>query len=612
MKPPLLAAGLLAGSLAVPSSAAVDRMPLAEVQPGMIGVGVTVFEGTTREEFTVHVIGVLHNINGPKRSLILARLEGGPLARTGVIQGMSGSPVYVDGRLIGAVSYSLGAFPTEPIAGITPIEEMIDAVALPAARPPLPVATLDLPMSPDRLVDVFRAALRPLTGFASSASDVTGRAASLLEARHAATLMRPISTPLVLSGFERDTATFLSSALSGTGLTPVLGGSQADRNSGRSDAPLQGGDAVSVTLIDGDLTLAGTGTVTLVDGDRVYAFGHPFQNLGPTEFVMNRAHVHTLLPSLMSSMKIATVGEAIGTFEQDRLTAIAGTIGDTPRTIPIDITLRTADGRRPERRLHFTIVDDQVLTPLLAYVTVLNTLRAYERDAGAATLRLSGTARLRGLPPLTFDNVFAGRGPSIRAATSVLTPITFLVQNRFAPVALESLNLDIVASETSDSARIERIWLPDPRLRAGLTTTLKILTRTDRGAESVRTVDIRIPTNAPRTLSLLVSGGLQLAQFERQEFQGDLQPRTLRQLVRRLNASRRNDRVYIRLLGADAGAVVGGEPLLALPPSILAVYQSDRSRGGIRPIRRAILDEWELEADEAIIGSRLLTLSLDR
>ena len=175
----------------------------------------------------------------------------------------------------------------------------------------------------------------------------------------------------------------------------------------------------------------------------------------------------------------------------------------------------------------------------------------------------------------------------------MLTPITFLVQNRFAPVALESLNLDIVASETSDSARIERIWLPDPRLRAGLTTTLKILTRTDRGAESVRTVDIRIPTNAPRTLSLLVSGGLQLAQFERQEFQGDLQPRTLRQLVRRLNASRRNDRVYIRLLGADAGAVVGGEPLLAIPPSILAVYQSDRSRGGIRPIRRAILDEWE-------------------
>ena len=610
MKTPLLAVGLLAGLLVLPSAAA-DRMPLAEVQPGMVGVGVTVFDGATREKFTAHVIGVLHNINGPQRSLILARLEGGPLARTGVLQGMSGSPVYVDGRLIGAVSYALGAFPTEAIAGVTPIDEMIDAVARPASRPPLPEVALDLPMSPTRLVDLFRATLRPLTTFAPSASDVDGRAVSLFEARQATALLRPIATPLVLSGFEPDTAELLSSTFRGTGLTPMLGGAQAGGVSIPTDGPLQGGDAISVTLIDGDLTLAGTGTVTMVEGDRVYAFGHPFQNLGPTQFIMNRAYIHTLLPSLMSSMKIVAVGEAIGTFRQDRLTVIAGTIGDTPQTIPVDITLRTADGRHPDRQLHFTVVDDPVLTPLLAYVTVLNTLRAYERDAGAATLHLSGTARLRGQAALTFDDIFAGRGPSIWAATSVLTPITLLALNRFAPVSLESLSLDIVASETSDIATIERIWLDAPPLRAGHTVSLKILTRTHRGAESIRTVPISIPANAPPSLSLLVSGGPQLAQFERQELQGDLQPRTLRQLIRRLNESRRNNRLYVRLLGADAGAVVGGEPLSALPPSALAVYQSDRSRGAVTPLRRATIDEWEFETDQAIAGSRLLTLSLD-
>ena len=274
MKTPLLAVGLLAGQLVLPSAAA-DRMPLAEVQPGMVGVGVTVFEGATREEFTAHVIGVLHNINGPQRSLILARLGGGPLARTGVLQGMSGSPVYVDGRLIGAVSYALGAFPTEAIAGITPIDEMIDAVARPASRPPLPELALELPMSPMRLVDVFRTALRPLTTFAPRASDVDGLAVSLFEARQATALLRPITTPVVLSGFEPDTAELLSSTFRGTGLTPVLGDAQAGAVSIPTDGPLQGGDAISVTLIDGDLTLAGTGTVTMVEGDRVYAFGHP-------------------------------------------------------------------------------------------------------------------------------------------------------------------------------------------------------------------------------------------------------------------------------------------------------------------------------------------------
>ena len=611
MKTPLLTIGLLTGLLALPS-AATDRMPLAEVQPGMVGVGLTVFEGATREEFTAHVIGVLHNINGPQRSLILARLEGGPLARTGVLQGMSGSPVYVDGRLIGAVSYALGAFSTEAIAGITPIDEMIDAVALPASRPPPPEIALDLPISSARLVDLFRATLRPLTAFASSASDVTGRALSLFEARQATALLRPIATPLVLSGFEADTAELLSSTFRGTGLTPMLGGTQPGDVAMPTDGPLQGGDAISVTLINGDLTLAGTGTVTMVEDDRVYAFGHSFQNLGPTQFIMNRAYIHTVLPSLMSSMKIATVGEAIGTFQQDRLTAIAGTIGDTPQTIPVDVTLRTTDGRHPDRQLHFTIVDDPVLTPLLAYVTVLNTLRAYERDAGAATLHLSGTARLRGQPALMFDDIFAGRGPSIGAATSVLTPITLLALNRFAPVSLESLSLDIVASETSDITTIERIWLDEPRLRPGRRVSLKILTRTHRGAESIRTVPIAIPANAPPSLSLLVSGGPQLAQFERQELQGDLQPRTLRQLIRRLNESRRNNRLYVRLLGADAGAVVGGEPLSALPPSALAVYRSDRSRGAVTPLRRATLDEWEFETDQAIAGSRLLTLSLGR
>ena len=609
MKPYLLVGLLLAGSAVAPV-AAVDRMPLDEVQVGMTGVGVTVFEGTAREEFSVHILGVLRNINGPHRNLILARLEGGPLGRTGVIAGMSGSPVYVDDRLIGAVSYALGSFTTEPIAGITPIDEMIDAVPLPLRRAAVSPNPIELPMTPARLVAALRASLRPASAFAARAADVTARGASLADAQHAATLLRPIATPLVLGGFESETAEWLATTLRSSGLSPVLGTAQAADGPSTAAEPLQAGDAVGVALVEGDLSIAGTGTVTMIEDDRVYAFGHPFQNLGPTQFVMNRAHVHTLLPSLLSSIKIATVGEAIGTFEQDRLTAIAGTLGDTPAMIPVDITLRSTDDRRPLRRIHFDVVHDQVLTPLLAYVTVLNTLRAYERDNGAATLRLSGTATLDGHAPLTFDDVFAGNAPALGAATSVLTPITVLAQNPFTPVTLESLALDIVASETDESATIERIWLDDARVRAGRTASLKILTRSHRGTESIRTLPIPIPANAPSTLTLLVSGGPQLAQRERQELQGTPQPRSLGQLIRLLNDAPRSNRLYVRLLAADAGAYVGGERLVALPPSTLAVYQADLGRGATTPLRQAILEEWELESSEAITGSRLLTLRL--
>ena len=605
----LFVAGLMLAGAVAPAAAA-DVLPLADVRPGMRGIGVTVFEGTTRAEFDVEIIGILHNINGPKRNLILARLDGGPLAETGVIAGMSGSPVYVEGRLVGAVAYAMGSFTTEPLAGITPIEEMFDAVDVPGVRPAAVRARVEVPLSPDRLIALFRASMRPTAAFARSTGVVAGIGPPLREAQSVATMLRPIATPLSLSGFDREVADLLTSALDGTGLVPVLGGGQAGSAPVAAE-PLQAGDAVSVSLIDGDLSLAGTGTVTLVENDRVYAFGHPFQNLGPTQFVMNRAHIQALLPSLLSSTKIATVGEAIGTFEQDRLTAIAGTLGPAPRRIPVTVTLRPSAGNAAVRELQFNIVDDQVLTPLLTFVTVLNTLRAYERGAGAATLAVAGTATFQNHAPLAFDDVFSGNGPSLAAATSVLTPITFLVQNGFAPIALAGLRLEITASEDDQRAQIERVWLDERRVRPGREATLKIATRSHRGAEEVHTLPIRIPANAPSTVSLFVAGGTELAQLERQETQGRVQPRNLNQLIRILNEGRRNNRLYVRLLAADSGAVVAGEPLTALPPSALAVYQSDRSRGTVTPLRRTTLADWELGTSEAISGSRVLTLNLD-
>lgn len=587
--------------------ASTPQMAVDEIRPGMVGTGVTVFRGATREEFKVEIIGVLKNVVGPRRNLILARLEGGPLASTGVIAGMSGSPVYVDGRLIGAVSYSLGAFSKEPIAGITPVAEMTETAALPNARPPSQRARVEWPVSPENLVRALRDAFLPPDPFAERPSDVQAAGLPGPAAAHFGVNLRPISMPLVMGGFTADASQLLSIVFADRGFVPVAGGASAFAPDVKP--PLQPGDAVGISLISGDLSLAGAGTVTLVDGDRVFAFGHPFYNLGPTAFPMTRAHIETVLPSLFTSTKIASIGEVIGTFQQDRATAIAGTLGPGPALIPIKIGLDSGRGLRKSFR--FDVVQDQLFTPLLTFVTILNTLRSYEREFGAATFTVKGTATVKGHGEISFEDIFTGDSPSIGAATYVVGPLTFLLSNDLAPVEIEAVDISIASTEQPRTATLERVWLDEIRPRAGRTVSLKVLTRSYRGDETIRTIPIEIPANASGSLSILVSEGTRLAQMEQRELRQALQPQSIGQMIRVFNKARKNNRLYVKLLSADAGAVVNGEALSSLPPSVLAILEGDRSGGNFVPLRSATVGEWELATDSAVRGSRLLTIDVE-
>src|SRR4051812_17143165 len=373
-------------------SGATTQMDVKDIRPGMVGTGHTVFDGTHVEEFKANILGVLENVIGPHRNLILAKLEGGPLANTGVIAGMSGSPVYVDGKLVGAVSYALGSFSKEPIAGITPIAEMTDSTSFTDVRPPGSKVKVEYPFTPDTLAAAFRKALNWNRPFADRPNDaqLTGVAAIAgVGGGEIGTLLRPIATPLVMSGFEPELAGVLGTAFREQGFIPT-GGSASGPRAGEApyEGPLKPGDAVGVMLVGGDLQLGGTGTVTHIDGDRVYAFGHPMYNLGPIEFPMTRAYVYTVLPSLFSSMKLSSTGDVIGTFTQDRATTIAGRLGAGPKMIPVNIALersRTplaagAEIAAPRRTFHYTVVNDPLFGPLLTYASLLNTLMSYERS----------------------------------------------------------------------------------------------------------------------------------------------------------------------------------------------------------------------------------------
>jgi hypothetical protein len=601
--------GVLAGAVTATPTAQTRVIPVDEVRPGMVGVGHTVFQGDKIEPFTVHIIGVLKNVVGPNRDIILARLEGGPLAQTGVIAGMSGSPVYIDGRLLGAVSYQLGQFPKEPIAGITPIGEMTDATALAPSVPGSRPVALSWPPTPEELFAVWsqglgRAMALPAGGVHAIASGDGALA-------QAATMLRPISVPLVAAGFTADVLGPMTGAFAERGFLPISSSMAQAQARPVSATPrtLRPGDAMGVALLTGDFVLGATGTVTHVDGDRIYGFGHPMYNLGPTEFPLTQADVHVVLPSLMTSSKLASFGEVVGTVQQDRATAVAGRLGAGPAMIPVTITLNS--DRIPSRTFSFSMVRDHTFTPLLTYLTVANVLLSYERGAGPASYMVKGTATVGEHGDIAFEDIFAGDQPANAASAYVAGPLTLLMRNASTPVDVQKLALTIDATEHSRTARVERAWLDTDRPRAGRPVNVKVLLRTNTGEDLLKTIPIDIPAHGSSTMQLIVGDANRLAAEDRRTARGP-ETQEAAQLIRTFNKARRSNRLYVRLSSPDSGAVVNGEPLAALPPSVLAVLEADRNSGTYSPLRSAIRGEWELPVELAISGSRQLTIALDQ
>jgi hypothetical protein len=572
------------------------------LRPGMTGVGRTVFGGNRIEDFRVDILGVVKNVMGPKRDLIIARLEGGPLAETGVIAGMSGSPVYVDGKLVGAISYALGSFPKEPIAGITPIAEMIDAVEGGGPRPARAGLGLDVRWPPTandvyaaigRLVDRATAPLSPAgrVGDASSALSLGAIAAGL----------RPIGAAMVLGGFEPAVGTPLGQVLD----------ARVDRvrqsaAAGSPSATLQPGDPIGVSLVHGDFEIGATGTVTAVDGARVYAFGHPLLELGPTAFPMTRATVLGILPSLDSSLKIATLGPVVGAITQDRATAIGGTLGPAPKELTVNLTL--SSDRGPDRRFTFFVVRDPLLTPLFTFATVLNALIAYERQVGVLSIALSGTASFSPDGQVTIDDIFSGETALTSAAAAASTPLAVVAANEFRSVQPESLDLRLRTLERQDSVTIERAWLDTTMPRPGATVGVQVLLRHYRGDTETVSIPVTMPTGASGPLTLLVSDAGTLTALEQHEV-NPARPTTFAETLAQLNNARRNNRLYVRLLTSSVGAVIGGQALPRLPSSIESVLEADKSVS-TAPLSRAIVGAWEQRFDRVVKGSREIPVTL--
>jgi hypothetical protein len=609
------ALALFASSFAVgaqtpakPAAARDARLfPLEDLRAGMKGVGRTVFSGTETQEFGVEILGVLQGYPAPRQSAIIARLTGANVEKTRVFAGMSGSPVYIDGKLVGAVAFAF-PFAQEPIAGITPIGQMIDIFSRDAAAPrPVGLRTYSFA----KLASTDWAAELPKSSVAATSLLAPVSAGSPL-LPFIGQQMTPIATPVVFSGVTAEALARFAPQLQAGGLMPVAGagGSSAITPLGKvTEKTLLPGSSVSVQLVRGDFSLAAAGTVTWRDGDRVYAFGHPFLSLGVSDLPMSESSVVTVVSNLNNSFKLSTSGQMVGTISQDRSTGIYGQLGRAPKMIPVTVEVRTSRDRA--EKYTYEIINDQFLTPLLLNITLYSTLGATERGLGDSTIAVSGTIDVKGQPSVSLERRFSSNQATAQAAGSVAMPVAALLSSGFDDVEIGGIHVEISSSDERRAGTLERIALDRTEVARGETVEVQAFVRTDSGRQYVQRIPVEIPTDVPLgQLILFVGDGGALQQAS--AAQGFV-PKDLGQLVGAINKIKKNDRLYVKLFRITPGAVVGTDELPSLPPSMVATLNSERSSGGFTPTMLSPLSEKELPAASFVIeGQQLIGINVVR
>ncbi len=568
---------------AAAAEAATITMPLSQVKPGMKGRGKSVFQGQVIEDFEAEILGVLENTS-PKRSVILARLKGRGLESTGIIGGMSGSPVYIDGKLIGAVAYGF-SFSKEAIAGITPIEEMLAVGTTPEEVKTGAAAPIILreDMSQEELSATFLKAL------------ASGRAD-----RGAGSTLAPLELPLVISGFSPRAFERARSFFAPMGFRALPGGTGGQTRPAETPAPpaLREGDAVGVQLIGGDLDMSAVGTATYVDGSQVLAFGHPIYNLGKVDYAMTRADVIAVMPSLESSFKLASTGPVIGRFSQDRTSGAAGEIGVLPHLIPLNIGLQTGPASRKDYKLK--LAADKFLTPALINMAVSGLVTSEERSYGDITLDFNADVFLdKGGLSVHLEDLFSGNydNPAISLSGLLAGVVHYLMNNEFKDVGIFRIDLNVRAIEESRLATLEKVLLDKYEVSPGEAIRLKAFYRSQDEESRVEEVTIVAPAlPAGSEFQILVGDAASMQQIERAQYRiQEYVPRSLDQLVRLLSNLRKNSRIYFRIMATKPGLFLKGEELPNLPPTLKTMFASPRSSAaGPNEITRSTLSEYQL------------------
>ena len=604
----LTAVFVLPGSLSAqaspvtpPPSATAGIFPLSEVHRGLHGVAYTVFEGTRPETMDVEILGVLKNVLGPDQDMILARLHGSKPEYTGVVAGMSGSPVYIDGKLLGALSYRIGQFSKEPIAGITPIAEMLAVNGSPNAG------------------NTNAAMWRAGANIQSTASLLSPPGSGLVSAQGPtpvadSTDIHPIETPLVLSGFSPEAVRFFQEHVSVMGLTPIagLGGSSSDDGHiDSSSAPLLPGSAVSALLVRGDLEIAATCTVTYVDPKQVLACGHPITRYGDVSIPMTKADVVATLASPLNSFKIVNTTQTIGAFTEDRSSAIRGVPGESARMIPV--TIHTHGGLR-DHTLHMEVIDNPDITPGAVMVSLYESLLETNSYSEELTYELKGTVAIDGYPPLHLDSLIAPTEqlPSaLRAALTVGQRFQTVYGNSARVRNIQSIELNIDSLPGRRSIQLERAQATQPAAHPGDTVMVEATLRPFRGEPKNLRIAIPLPlTLNPGPLRILLSDGATLDRLTTASSSNE-GPLELSSIIHQMNSAHGDDRLYVTLLLPNAQAVVDGRTLASIPISMANVLEPLRTNRGISLNGESVVPVTSIPVEAMLSGMQVVSVEIE-
>ncbi|MBM3745194.1 MAG: hypothetical protein FJW34_05310 [Acidobacteria bacterium] len=570
-----------------PRAGKAEILKSAGIQPGMKGYAWTVFAGAEPEAMPVEIVGLWKNAWGPRQDVIIAKL-GGKAARTNVAAGMSGSPVYVDGKLIGAISTRMSVFSPDAICGITPIELMLEVAEFDDSRP-----------ADARTPDQAAEAGSP------------PRAAGLAH----------LETPLTFAGFDASVLDQFAPAFRQLGVTAVQGGA-AGSLAGPRPAPgwqqsLQPGDAVAAVLVSGDMSITGLGTVTYNDGRRVLAFGHPLFNLGPLDMPMSRAEVLLTHASSFQPGKFANATEIVGAFRQDRHSAIMGVLGETAAVVPVSLTVRSfADDNsiRRQKDFRFNVFVQQKWTPYLMMVTLFNSISGLNDFREESTFRLSGKVELAGQQSLVLSTMQAPG--EMAAPVPMLLAIWWgdkfnrLFLNAVKTPQLKRVDAVIDLLPERRVAAIESAWLGVSEAEPGQEVPLKVFLRPYRGPRIARDFTLRLPQGlAKGEHRILLSDADTLNRLQNSGFLNRFID--LPQAVSLINQERRNDRLYISLVEARPTLFYDDKTLPSLPASVLNVMQAGRSASrSFATSGESALEQMAVPFEHVITGSYALKLSV--
>lgn len=585
----------------------LNILPLSEVKEGMRGISRTVFRGSEPEEFNVEIIGIVPGAVGPKQDMIVGKISGGEANRTAVFAGMSGSPVFVDGKIIGAISYSF-PFSKEAICGITPIEQMLDIFE----QKPESKSQNSTPRS---ISFAELASADWQLSFPKNSAVVSPVLAGTDNPRLNAVIgqsFTPIATPLAFSGFSQETLNLFAPQLMNVGLLPVSsvgGAAKITPMKPFNDKTLVGGTSVSMQLTRGDYSMAAYGTVTLRDGNKVYAFGHPFLSLGSSDLPMSESHVVTVIPNINNSFKMGVSDSMVGTMTQDRNTGVFGQLGQAPKMIPVKINVQTS--RNSHETYNFEVAKDDFLTPLLLNITVFNSLAATERGLGNMMVSIEGEVKVKGQDSIKIERRYAGMSAAQFASGAVASPVANLFRAGFENTEITEVNLNLTAADYSKTAVLERISLSKNEVKAGETFEASAFVRTDTGQVFVQKIPVTVPLDTP-TGSLLISIG-DGNSLQRVSQTNQFVPKTLAELIKTINQVKKNDRLYVQGFRITNGAIIGAKELPNLPPSVLATLNNDRMVGGFTPtVITALIDKEIPPAEFLITGHQVLTVEVTK